>query len=76
MRIGVKTDLNNYCRKLALRNCFLSMPQAEFDAIIDDCFLDGAARVRAKKYETRTNPRAARIILEMWKQEKTNIRAA
>ena len=52
------------------------MSQAEFDAIIDDCFLDGAARLIARKYEDRTNPRAVKIIAEMMEQDKKNLRAA
>ncbi len=46
------------------------MSQAEFDAIIDDCFLDGAARSMKRKYEDRTNPRAAEIISEMFKRDE------
>ncbi len=57
------------------------MNQNEFDTIIDR-FFDGAARVRAKKYENRIKPKnvhrqlSARIISQMWNEEKTNIKAA
>ena len=52
------------------------MSQIEFDAIIDDCFLDGAARFIARKYEDKTNPRAVKIISEFWRQDKKDRLAA
>ena len=51
------------------------MSQVEFDAIIDDCFLDGAARSITRKYENRTNLRATRIITETMEQERRDLRA-
>lgn len=41
------------------------MTQNNFDPIIDDCFLDSAARVNAKKYERKINLRAAEIISKL-----------
>ena len=53
---------------------FFLMSQSEFDAIIDDCFLDGAARFISRRYEDRTNLRAAQIISEITEQEKTDLK--
>jgi len=50
------------------------MSQIEFDAIIDDCFLDGAARFIARKYEDKTNPRAVKIISDNLEAEKRKLR--
>ncbi len=57
------------------------MNQKEFDLIMER-FLDGAARVRAKKYERRTKSNnihrelPARVISQMWKEETAIIKAA
>ncbi|WP_269623412.1 hypothetical protein [Prochlorococcus marinus] len=52
------------------------MPVTDFDAIIDDYFLNGAARFIARKYEGRTNDRAVKIIDEINKKGDTEIKAA
>ena len=41
------------------------MPSREFDAIIDDCFLDGAAMSLTRKYKDRVNSRAELIIAQI-----------
>ncbi len=56
------------------------MKQNEFDDIMDR-FLDGAAKVRAKKYENRIvksvhRHLSARIISQMWDEDKKNVNAA
>ncbi|WP_269622667.1 hypothetical protein [Prochlorococcus marinus] len=57
------------------------MNQNEFDMIIDR-FLDGAARVRAKKYESNLTSKnvhrqlSSRIISQMWNKENTDCNAA
>ena len=54
------------------------MTQNEFDITIDQ-FLDGASRVRAKKYETRIKSKnlyrqlPVRIISQMWDGNKKRI---
>ncbi|KGG16131.1 MULTISPECIES: hypothetical protein [unclassified Prochlorococcus] len=52
------------------------MSTTEFDAIIDDCFLDGAARSIGRKYQDRVNLRAVQIVSEMVDQDKSDIKAA
>ncbi len=52
------------------------MPSREFDTIIDDCFLDGAARSMTKKYKERVNLRADSIITEFLENEGRDIKAA
>lgn len=52
------------------------MNNNEFDVIIDDLFLDGAARVRAQKYYNKINLRAVRVISQRWDENKKNIKAA
>ena len=46
------------------------MSKAQFDPIIDDFYLDAAARVNARKYQNRLNPRAVQIISEIVQEKK------
>ncbi len=48
----------------------------EFDAIIDDCFLYGAAIARTRKYEQRINFKAVKLISDILEKEETNFKAA
>ena len=50
------------------------MSRAEFDPIIDDCFLNEAAMVQAKKYEGRINHRAAQIISKILNERNSNLK--
>ncbi|KGG12784.1 MULTISPECIES: hypothetical protein [Prochlorococcus] len=52
------------------------MTPNKFDVIIDDLFLDGAARIRSFKYYNKINPRAVKIISDFCDEEKKNLRAA
>ncbi len=52
------------------------MSSLEVDVIIDDCFLDGAAKSMARKYKERVNPRADSIISEIFKKEGRDLKAA
>ena len=52
------------------------MARDQFDVIIDDLFLDGAARVRAQKYHNKFNPIAVRIISEISDENKKALRTA
>ncbi len=47
------------------------MSYSTFDAIIDDCFLDGAARILTRKYTDRINLRAAKIIASALTQDES-----
>ena len=51
------------------------MSSPEFDEIIDDCFLYGAAISRTRKYENRINLRAVKLIEEMPNDQKTGFKA-
>ncbi len=51
------------------------MNQSEFDVIIDR-FLDGAAKVRAKKFEQKNKPVSITEVPQFYDKKKTNIRAA
>ena len=52
------------------------MSSREFDAIIDDCFLDGAARSMTRKYMDRVNPRADLIIAQILENDGRDINAS
>ncbi len=52
------------------------MSSSAFDAIIDDCFLDGAAKSISRKYQDKTNVRAIQIIDEILSQEGSNNNSA
>ncbi len=51
------------------------MNKYEIDRSMDRIF-DGAERVRAKKYKSRTKAISGRIMSQMWDEEKTNFQAA
>ena len=51
------------------------MTKPDFDKTMDR-FLDGAARVRAKKHQHRDKPVSSRIISKIWREGKGNTKAA
>ena len=57
-------------------NRVFAMSTKEFDAIIDDCFLAGAARSMTRKYKDRVNPRADLIIAEILEKEGGDFKVA
>ena len=52
------------------------MHSREFEAIIDDCFLDGAASPMTRKYKDRVNPRADLIIAQILENEGRDLNAS
>ncbi len=71
------TGWNDFVRALGwVPESFFFMAQDQFDVIIDDLFLDGAARVRAQKYHNKFNPTAIKIISEINDEGKKKLRNA
>ncbi len=52
------------------------MSQREFDAIIDDCFLDGAAQCLKRKYKDKNDLRLIKVFSRLIERNKGSLRQA